>query len=233
MKKNLLIAINCVVLFSCKINNTPKEQLSKNESVIAENKKIKKIAEPIQDSIDIYIPEFALVSPDYISIDKIKFSKNDLLMCEKIQSILKGLGGNFLGDTDDNDILGHPDLDYDGLTIWVNDSNRKKVAFNAKKISKRYGFYYNNDKLILVTEATKKNNGFKMDSIFFDEKILIWKNISNNYVTDKKTIKGKEEYLKKISKEIQDIYDNELGYIERYNYKKDSLSSFVIANLKN
>ena len=233
MKVYFLIILNSLILFSCKMNNKiPERDIEDSTNIAAKVNKQEKL-KTTQDTIDIFIPESALSQPEYFSFKEEVFTKTQLKKYQNIQSKLTELNGNFLGDTDENDIIGHPDFDYDGLTIWGNETNRKKATFNAGKILKAYGLYYIDSKLILITEATKTKKGYIMDSIFFDDKILVWKNTSQGYVKDKKMLKTKEIYLKRLSKEIEEIYINELGYIEKYNYTKDSMSSFVIGNLKN
>lgn len=185
-----------------------------------------------QDTIDYYLPKFANAIPSYHPYDKKEMKNDELIKYKSIQSKLKDLNGNFLGDSDENDIIGHPDYDSKNLKIWINDVKRKKITFYAKKISKGYGFYYDKNELILVTEAIKTNRGFEMDSIFLDKNILIWKNSKNEVVLDENIIQGKRQYLNRLSREIDEIYRNELGFIEQYEYEKDSLSSFVILNLK-
>jgi len=226
--------IICFVLFlSCKGKN--KENLIFNQQNVSKKKDTIKEYSFLQNSDStIFIPKFAFIKPKYQS-DYPKFTKENIKNVKVIQLKIGNSSDFFLGDTsDETDIIGHPDIDYDGFTEWnTTYKNRTVVAFYAKKILKYYGFYFEENQLLLVTETTRKNSVKQSDSIFFNnQQVILWKNSLNKFVTNPNMIKGKEKYILRLIKEIKEIKNNEIGYIEKYNYTKDSLSSFIIANLK-
>ncbi len=161
-------------------------------------------------------------------------NKNHNNSCIDISKKLKDSYGNFLGDTDENDIYGHPDTDYDNLTIWDNpELNREEIYFNAKTISKEYIFFIENNILIAALEGKVDDEGvFKGDSLFFSNgKLQLWKNTENKYVLKEKTKLNKQEYIYKILSEIKAVKGKTQEYIDHS--KADSVSSFVLQNLKN
>jgi len=227
IKTKLTCCIIIVMLFlSCNYKKT--NNIILNKSKISKKKDIKKEYSFLENrDSTILIPRFALILPQYIKNDSLR--KN---LENKIYNISKIIGNSdeeFMEDTsDDTDILGHPDIDYDDFTIWNTDKQKVLIYFKAKRISKEYYFYFLRKQLLLVTEKFKTT-----DSIFFgNNHIILWKNSSNKFVTNNNVIKGKEKYILRLIKEIKEIENNEIGYIEKYNYTKDSLSSFVIGNLK-
>ncbi|SFZ83310.1 hypothetical protein [Tenacibaculum maritimum] len=214
MKNNFIFLFSCflALLFSCK-----------------EKKSEKNIAKK-QKNDSLFIPKYAIAKPNYQSIFPKKINKKLIGDYKSTQLKLKK---GFLEDPldDNSDVYGHPDYDYDGLTTWVSSKNsREEIGFHAKKISKYYGFYYENNKLLLVTETFEDIK----DSLFFNnDKIFLWKNTNNLFVTDSIFLDAKSKYIKRLDKEIRKIKNSGFTeYIDRYIYKKDSLSSFVIGNLK-
>ncbi|MCF6350370.1 MAG: hypothetical protein L3J23_04995 [Flavobacteriaceae bacterium] len=230
MKKIIILIFFGYLFFCCK----QKDNLTLNQSNISKQKdSTKEYSFSQKKDSTIFIPEFALIKPKYQS-NFLKLDKKNIEKYQKIQLKIGNFSDFFLGNTDENDIIGHPDIDYDGFTLWhTTFKDRIEIAFFAKKILKYYGFFIEKDKLLLVTETTRRNNIKTTDSIFFENNhILLWKNSSNKFVTNPNIIKGKENYILRLIKEMKEIENNEIGYIEEYNYTKDSLSSFVIANLK-
>lgn len=227
MNIKLVCCITFVMLFlSC--NYSKKNNLILNRSKISEKRNnIKEYSFLQNNDSTILIPKFALILPRYIKNDSLNRKPEGEIY--KIRKIVGNSDDEFMEDTsDDTDILGHPDIDYDDFTIWNTDKQKVLIYFKAKRISKEYYFYIFKDQLLLVTEKFKTT-----DSIFFkNNQIILWKNSLNRFVNNPNVIKGKEKYILRLLKEIKEIRNNEIGYIEKYNYTKDSLSSFVIANLK-
>jgi len=217
-----LVYLFCLIFtISCKKNNEKNTLLS-----ITNNNKNQ------NDSVYFFKPHYAIYKPVYSDkylVDEFINDKCDLLRKKLIDD-----KGSFLGDTDENDIYGHPDTDYDGLSIWYNsNSNRKEIYFDAKKIKKEYYFFIENKTPILILEGKFSDDGFVGDSIFCNQKsILLWKNSMKKYVTNEKDFKGKKDYLKRVLKEIKQIEGKNQEVIENYKILSDTTSSFVIANLK-
>lgn len=217
MKKKLLFLFSLFLVFFFSRRNIDNKEESKTEIIVK-----------TPDSI--FVPKFAVLKPDY-EINKFSFLTNEETALHK--GITLKLE-NFLYDNEEVDIS--PDYDYQNLYAYSSSEKpRNEIYFNAKKIKKEYSFYYEKDKLICVLEGIYDDDAiFKGDSLFFyDDKIFLWKNTSNKFVNDSIFLDGKSKYIMRLDKEIKEIKD--LGftqYIDRYEYENDSLSNFVIGNLK-
>lgn len=177
-------------------------------------------------------PHYATVVPEYSKVHS--HSPNSLNYKNIISKKLIDSEGNFLGDNDENDIIGHPDTDYDNLTIWKNTKNRKEIYYNSKIINKQYSFFIENKNLLAVTEGIYNDEGeFKGDSIFFKKKeIVMWKNTQNEYVLDEKNINGKSSYLIDVLRTITSLEGKNQEFVNQYKPKNDSIESFVLKNLR-
>lgn len=219
MKNSLILLFSCslILLFSCKQASTKKNTFQKEKN----------------DSL--FILKYAVIKPKYV----IEFpEKLEDTLYEKYKNTQVKLK-NFLGtpplDPEVDDAYAVPDYAFEGLNVWVTSEypTRTEIGFDAKKISKYYGFFYDKNELLLVTETfegVKKTT----DSLFFhNNKIFLWKNTSNQYVTDRVSLKGKSKYIMRLDREIKEIKKHGFTqYIDDYEYKNDSLSNFVIGNLK-
>lgn len=214
MKIHFVYILSCslIILFSCR--QTDKKNKSTN---------------------DIYIPEYAIKKPIYSNLISKELDDKLAKSHKNIQSKFKK---GFLEDNfdDESDVYGHPDYDYGSLIVWNTPKYpREEIYFNAKKINKEYIFYYENNKLICVLEGKYDDDAvFHGDSLFFHNKeIFLWKNTKNLFVNDQSFLNGKSRYLLRLDKEIKEIKDSGFTeYIDTYNYKSDSISNFVIGNLK-
>ncbi|CAA0212987.1 hypothetical protein [Tenacibaculum maritimum] len=219
MKNNFIFLFSCflALLFSCK-----------------EKKSEKNIAKK-QKNDSLFIPKYAIAKPNYQSIFPKKINKKLIGDYKSTQLKLKK---GFLEDPldDNSDVYGHPDYDYGTLVTWNTPKYpREEIYFNAKKINKEYLFFYEKSKLICVFEGKYNDDAiFEGDSLFFNnDKIFLWKNTNNLFVTDSIFLDAKSKYIMRLDKEIRKIKNSGFTeYIDRYIYKKDSLSSFVIGNLK-
>lgn len=213
MSNLVKLLIFSIIFFSCKVG------VKKVRIISIDN---------ISDSI--FLPKYSVTNMDYELDYKIE---------NNLKRKLSGIRLNLKSFTEANlndelDIHGTPDYSYENLYVYAFPDNRKReIYFNAKKVKKEYTFYYEKDKLICVLEGVY-DDVFIGDSLFFNEnRIFLWKNTYDKYVKDSISIKGKTEYIMRLDREIKEIID--LGftqYIEDYEYKKDSISSFVIGNLK-
>lgn len=218
MKKIVALFFSCFLVFSlCKNLNSQKKDLIEKHN----------------DSL--FILKYAIIKPSYNSRFQKKMNTSLIDKYKKIQ--LKFKEGFLEDPLDDNsDVYGHPDYDYGTLIVWnSSEHSREEVYFNAKKIDKEYSFYYEKEKLICVLEGIYDDDAiFKGDSLFINNgKIFLWKNTNNLFVTDSTFIEGKSKYIMRLDREIREI--KEFGftqYIDSYIYKNDSLSNFVIGNLK-
>ena len=180
---------------------------------------------------DYSIPEFAIKKVLYKDQDSL--SELDSLRKTNIVSKLTELEGNFMGDTDDNDLYGHPVASQEGFSIWTSSkSTRKEIFFRASTINKEYVFYEEDNNLLLVLEEVFDEEAkFTGDSIFFDKgKIFFWKSTRNLYVTNKEMLLGKQDFFLNLFEELSSLED--IVFQEYKNKEGNSMTRFVQSNVK-
>ena len=181
---------------------------------------------------DYSIPEFAIKKPLYE--DRESLSELDSVKKINIVSKLTELEGNFMGDTDENDLYGHPVASQEGFSIWISsESTRKEIFFQATTINREYIFYEEDSNLLLVLEGVLNEEAvlFTGDSIFFDkEKIFLWKNTRNLYVTNEEMLLGKKSFLLNLFRELSSLED--ILFQEYKNKKGDTTTRFIQSNVK-
>ena len=177
---SLFIPLFISLFFSCK------------NKVVQEDSKLKT---NIKSKEDFYIPKFATIKPSYKPNRPTYLTKEDIILYDNTVLKLK----KFLYNNEESNIS--PDYDYENLYVYSSSEKpREKIYFNAKKVEKEYLFYYDKNKLICVQEGVYDSDAiFKGDLLFFNNsRIFLWKNTSNQYVTDNAFIKGKSKYIMRL-----------------------------------
>ncbi len=114
-----------------------------------------------------------------------------------------------MGDTEENDRYGHPDIEKETFVVWVRPETRRLEMYHRSiKLGPEYAIYLVNREPVLICEDPVAGEEVNGDSIYFyGSHVLLWKRGEDQCVNDPDILEKKEAELGSLLAALLRWYD--------------------------